>query len=602
MMLSSAGQAELDAFTKAVVDEENKSLSVTISNDTPNFITSYTAGMRSVGKKEGQQKDKEKGIVLKSVYYSAKESGSNLSKFSRGAERSQSTTQTTGELTITQETNAFHQSDMNNVSTGHSDSLAGCRSPFFQRLLGVFLVRDRSANWKLQEPGFKQARTSYTRSPAWPSAGFKNQLENPIVEERVGGFGAEKMDRLLCDSTYVPQNSPSQLNRNHESQQRFPMSRRRSSYEFIHPSTHYLLPSLTTSEKSAVCSKSMEQYAPKVPESHSQSTFASSSPHPYKKQQECGNFKKKRESFDDEPIGLNPLITLEKHTPSKKGEQRVYSRRNGNGANEDGQSAQVSPDRRNVVFDSRSISVFPRPAPSKVHKNYPIREKAERKKKNQNPSGRPRRCQLGNAFSHGCFSELAAPVEGNGFYISKTVSNQQSKLSDSNISTLDSDLDTQHQNQNLKEKQFEDNTCATAISLLPKDVMESTSEFAKRLSSKNSYISPISKAKNYKCYLIGCSKEFPKLEQLFLHLRHHSNQEPPRFYLCPWKGCGKKFKRRDERKRHYRCHTGEKPYKCEHCGRRFARLDHQKSHLKNIHHVMDVDCKMGRADSSSPGR
>lgn len=72
-MLSSAGQAELDAFTKAVVDEENKSLSVTMSNDIPNFITSYTAGMHSVGKKEGQQKDKENGIVLKSVYYSAKE-------------------------------------------------------------------------------------------------------------------------------------------------------------------------------------------------------------------------------------------------------------------------------------------------------------------------------------------------------------------------------------------------------------------------------------------------------------------------------------------------------------------------------------------------
>ena len=601
-MLSSAGQSELDAFTKAVVDEENKSLSVTMSNDTPNFITSYTAGIHSVGKKQGQQKDKEKGIVLKSVYYSAKESGSNLSKFSRGAERPQSTTQTTGELTITQETNVFHPSDMNNVSTGHSDSLAGCRGPFFQRLPGVFLVRDCSANWKLQEPGFKQARTSYTRSPAWPSAGFKNQLENPLVEERVGGFGAEKMDQLLCDSTYVPQNSPSQLNRNHESHQRFPMSRRRSSYEFIHASTHYLLPSLTTSEKSPVCSKSMEQYAPKLPESHSQSTFASNSSHSYKKQQECDNFKKKRESFDDEPIGLNPLITLEKHTPSKKGEQRVYSRRNGNGTNEDGQSAQVSPDCRNVVFDSRSISVFPRPGPSKVHKNYPIREKAERKKQNQNPSGRQRRCQLGNAFSSGCFSELAAPVEGNGFYISKTVSNQQSKLGDSNISTLDSDLDTQNENQNLKEKQFKDNNSATAISLLPKDVTESTLEFAKRLNSKKTYISPISKAKNYKCYLIGCSKEFPKLAQLFLHLRHHSNQEPPRFYLCPWKGCGKKFKRRDERKRHYRCHTGEKPYKCEHCGRHFARLDHQKSHLKNIHHVMGVAYKMGRADSSSPGR
>ena len=601
-MLSSAGQAELDAFTKAVVDEENKSLSVTMSNDIPNFITSYTAGMHSVGKKEGQQKDKENGIVLKSVYYSAKESGSNLSKFSRGAERPQSTTQTTGELTITQGTNAFHPSDINNVSTGHSDSLAGSRGPFFQRLLSVLSVRDCSANWKLQEPDFKQARISYTRSPAWPSAGFTNQLENPIVEERVGCFGAEKMDQLLCDSTYVPQNSPSKLNRNHESHQRFPMSRRRFSYEFIHPSTHYLLPSLTTSEESAVCSKSMEQYAPKLPESHSRSTFASNSSHPYKLQQECGNCKKKRESFDDEPIGFNPLITLEKHTPSKKGEERVYSRRNGNGANKDGQSAQVSPDCRNVVFDSRSISVFPRPAPSKVHKNYPIREKAERKKQNQNPSGRPRRCQLGNAFSSGCFSELAAPVEGNGFYISKTVSNQQSRLSDSNISTLDSDLDTQNENQNLKEKQFEDNNCGTAISLLPRDVTESTSEFAKRLNNKNSYVSPISKAKNYKCYLIGCSKEFPKLGQLFLHLRHHSNQEPTRCYLCPWKGCGKKFKRRDERKRHYRCHTGEKPYKCEHCGRRFARLDHQKSHLKNIHHVMSVDYKMGRADSSSPGR
>lgn len=596
-MLSSSGQSELDAFTKAVVDEENKSPSVTISNDTPNFITSYTAGMHSVGKKEGQQKDKENGIVLKSVYYSAKENGSNLSKFSRGAERPQSTIQTTRELTITQETNAFHPSDMNNVSTGHSDSLAGSRGPFFRRLLGVFSVRDCSANWKLQEPGFKQARNSYTRSPAWPSAGFRNQLENPIVGERVGGFGAEKMDQLLCDSTFVPQNRPSQLNANHET------FRRRSSYKFIHPSTHYLLPSLTTSEKLAVCSKSMEQYAPELPESHSRSTLASNSSHPYKKEQECGNFKKKRESFHDEPIGLNPLITLEKHTPSKKGDECVYSRRNGNGANKDGQSAQVSPECRNVVFDSRSISDVPKPGPSKVHKNYPIREKAERNKQNQNPSGRPRRCLLGNAFSSGCFSELAAPVDGNGFYISKTVSNQQSKLSDSNINTLDSDLDTRTENQNLKEKQFEDNNCATAISLLSKDVTESTSEFAKRLNSKKTFISPISKAKNYKCYLIGCPKEFPNLGQLFLHLRHHSNQEPPKFYLCPWKGCGKKFKRRDERKRHYRCHTGEKPYKCEHCGRHFARLDHQKSHLKNLHRVMGVDYKKGRAaDSSSPGR
>lgn len=78
----------------------------------------------------------------------------------------------------------------------------------------------------------------------------------------------------------------------------------------------------------------------------------------------------------------------------------------------------------------------------------------------------------------------------------------------------------------------------------------------------------------------GCTKAFPRKENLKIHLRSHTGERP---YVCQYPECGKTFTNSSDRSKHLKTHQETKPYACQvpGCDKRYTDPSSLRKHVKN---------------------
>ncbi|XP_065187648.1 early growth response protein 2b-like [Sycon ciliatum] len=108
--------------------------------------------------------------------------------------------------------------------------------------------------------------------------------------------------------------------------------------------------------------------------------------------------------------------------------------------------------------------------------------------------------------------------------------------------------------------------------------------------------SPLMKKRPFACGHEGCSRRFPREDELNRHTRTHTGEKRFQCEICnTW------FSRKDNLTTHFRTHTGEKPYHCPHCPREFARSDQRLRHMKKVHKLLESSEALGVQHGHSPG-
>ena len=529
---------KLEAFLKAVVNEEHKNPTFPETILTANLTTSNVRGVSNFNRMNTHQNDDGNCIVLQSVYFSSKGDGWQPTK------------------------------SRSRVDIAQSEGWSGKET---MTLTAPTLTRIR-----LGDSGQPNA-----------TAGKNYQLHEEYskvseISHQSNGFGLWSNHTSAEPLPYRQPCTP-------------PM------YDLVQRPVHFLGTDNTSQSLGARLNR-VNKYGLDFEERILNQALLRRNVDPALKQQDGGAFiGTSSNSFDYKTSSIrntsnkSALVAMENSIPAQ--EDCISISKNGNGCtnkekvinmNQTHRDPNLSINNVNSVFELKSNSLFPKTVTgTSLYKDNTVIENVTRNKRKMTPTI-PRECQCRNCRSSNCFSRLATSnrnsnIVENNFNRSTDFLQENVLVKDLPVRALCSynnkvgvDLNKES-NQKMDESLFKVAKCTEVPACLPPEEDTAATPVADNRVYINFTKPLLLNPTPYKCSFHGCLREFLQKPLLIRHQKVHAAQK---LYLCPWKCCGKRFRRRDERKRHYRSHTGEKPYKCQYCGRCFSRSDHKKSHLQ----------------------